>query len=32
VLLLNERSLLLFISLPTQSGNFWLHPRTLCSI
>jgi len=27
VLLLNE-CLLLFISLSTQSGNFWIHPRT----
>jgi hypothetical protein len=27
VLLLNE--CLLFISLSTQSGNFWIHPRTL---
>jgi hypothetical protein len=26
VLLLNE-CLLLFISLSTQSGNFWIHPR-----
>jgi hypothetical protein len=27
VLLLNEYLLLLFISLSTQSGNFWIHPR-----
>jgi len=26
MLLLNER-LLLFISLSTQSGNFWIHPH-----
>jgi hypothetical protein len=29
VLLLNECLLLLFISLSTQSGNFWIHPHTL---
>jgi hypothetical protein len=28
VLLLND-CLLLFISLSTQSGNFWIHPRIL---
>jgi hypothetical protein len=28
VLLLNECLLLLLISLSTQSGNFWIHPRT----
>jgi hypothetical protein len=28
VLLLNE-CLLLFTSLSTQSGNFWIHPRTV---
>jgi hypothetical protein len=28
VLLLNE-CLLLFISLSTQCGNFWIHPRTI---
>jgi hypothetical protein len=27
VLLLNECLLLLFISLSTQSGNFWIRPR-----
>jgi hypothetical protein len=27
VLLLNECLLLLFISLSTQFGNFWIHPR-----
>jgi hypothetical protein len=27
VLLLKECLLLLFISLSTQSGNFWIHPR-----
>jgi hypothetical protein len=27
VLLLNECLLFLFISLSTQSGNFWIHPR-----
>jgi len=27
VLPLNECLLLLFISLSTQSGNFWMHPR-----
>jgi hypothetical protein len=30
VLLLNE--CLLFISLSTQSGNFWIHPRMFRSI
>jgi hypothetical protein len=29
VLLLNVYLLLLFISLWTQSGNFWIHPRTV---
>jgi hypothetical protein len=29
VLLLNECLLLLFISLSTQSGKFWIHTRTL---
>jgi hypothetical protein len=29
VLLLNECLLLLFISLSTKSGNFWIYPRTL---
>jgi hypothetical protein len=29
VLLLNECLLLLFISLSTQSGNFWIYPRIL---
>jgi hypothetical protein len=28
VLLLKECFLLLFISLSTQSGNFWIYPRT----
>jgi hypothetical protein len=33
VLLLNEcLLLLLFISLPTQSGNFWLHPRKVIPV
>jgi len=27
VLLLNVCLFLLFISLSTQSGNFWIHPR-----
>jgi hypothetical protein len=31
VLLLNE-CLLLRISLPTRSGNFWIHPRKLLSV
>jgi len=30
VLLLNECLLLLFISLSTQSGNFWIHPLKNC--
>jgi hypothetical protein len=29
MLLLNECLLLLFISLSTQSGNFWIHPRSI---
>jgi hypothetical protein len=29
MLLLNECLLLLFISLSTESGNFWIHPRTI---
>jgi hypothetical protein len=29
VLLLNECLLLLLISLSTQSGNFWIHPRII---
>jgi hypothetical protein len=31
VLLLNE-CLFLFICLSTQSGDFWIHPRTVCAI
>jgi hypothetical protein len=32
MLVLDECSLLLFISLSTQSGNFWIPPRTYVSL